>query len=69
MEYAVALSDILLMLIEPGTVERVSYGLHQPPGRVVGHPGIFVNCDYVLHPGQDRYVSRNYGEAIFRSAS
>jgi hypothetical protein len=69
MEYAVAFNDISLMLIKPGAVERVSHGLHQPPGRVVGHLGIFVNCDDVLYPGQDRYVPCNFEEAIFGSAS
>jgi hypothetical protein len=53
MENAVAFSNVSLILIEPGPVERVSHGLYQNPGRVVGHLGILVNCDDVLYSGKN----------------
>jgi hypothetical protein len=69
MEYTIALNYVLFMLIEPGSVEWVSHSLHQQPGRVIRHLGIFVNCDDVLDLWQDRDIALDREEASFGSAS
>ena len=69
MENAVAFSNVSLILVEPGPVERMSHGLRQNPGRVVGHLGILINCDDVLYSGKNCYISGDLRETALRSAS
>ena len=69
LQHAVALRDAPEPRVEPGAVERVGQGSHQPPTRFHRQLRVGVERDHISDRSQDRHIAVGDNEARVRCAA